>query len=420
VSITAVGAWSPGFLTVHPSQAPRPEASVVNTDALNVTRASTVIVPVDAGGFIVHRSMITHVLVDVWGWFTGPSAPPSDTGLFVPQAPVRVWDSRHSLDPVHPGGTIEKQVAPANAAAVVVNTTAVDPTGWGFLSVFAAGTTLPNVSSLNYQWRQPVAALTISRASTRGMSVYSFAGAHILVDVAGWFTGAPVPAVSPPPINPWPAPDTPVLFISDSSFAGIRWAGALGFLQGASFDNRLESCRRLIGVSCRGREGYAPRTALADLAGVPPGRYEVLIIGTGYNDSAGAFPSAFTQIIAMAREKGINRVIWLTYRERVGYVSPQGISDSGTFASHNRVLRAAAASGNYPELVLADWHQYTLNRPWWLTADGVHFTSSGARAAAEYVTRKLAALERRPCPLGVGGVAAPGGWCADPDVTGPP
>jgi hypothetical protein len=301
----------------------------------------------------------------------------------------------------------------------VINTTVVEPTGWGFLSIFASGTPRPDVSSLNYRWRQPVATMTVTRVSDRGVAVHSFAGVHGIIDLAGWFTGAPVAAVTSPPANPQPSPTTPVLFISDSSFAGIRWSGSLWRLQGAEFDNRLESCRRLVGVSCRGREGYAPRTALAELASVPVDRYEMLIMGTGYNDGASVFPSAFAQIMAMARAKGIDRVVWLTYRERVGYVSPSGISDSGAFASHNRVLRAALTSGDYPDLVLADWHRYTINRPQWLTADGVHFTSSGAVAAAQYITRKLAALERRVCPAAVG-PAAPGGWCADPDVTGPP
>jgi hypothetical protein len=420
VGVTAVDAASDGFMTVHAARAPRPDASAVNVDQLNRTRANVVFVPVDTAGFVVHRSMTTDVIVDVWGWFTGPSAVPGEDGLFVPRAPVRVWDSRHSLDPVHPGGTVEKQFAPPQAAALVVNTTVVEPTGWGFLSVLAAGTPRPEVSSLNYRWRHPVAALTVTRNSTRGMSVYSFAGAHLVVDFAGWFTGAPVPAVAPPPANPQPAPTTPVIFISDSSFAGIRWSGSLPLLQGATFDNRLESCRRLVGVSCRGREGRTPPTALAELAGVPVGRYKVAIIGTGYNDSAGVFPAAFQAIIDMARSKKIDRVIWMTYRERVSYVSPSRFSNSLTFASHNRVLRAAAASGNYPELIIADWHNYTIDRPDWLTADGVHFTSSGARAAAQYVSRTMASIERRVCPAGVGGPSAPGGWCAAPDVTGPP
>jgi len=420
VTVTAVNAAAPGFLTAFPAGTSVPNASVVNTDRLNTTRASAVFLPVTSDGFVVHRSMATDVIVDVWGWFTGDSAMPSREGLFVPQVPSRAWDSRSTLDPVHPGGTVERPIASPSAVAIVANITALESTKAGFVSVFAAGTSRPDVSSLNYRWRQPVAALAISRVSDRGIAVYSSAGAHVLVDIAGWFTGAPTTALQPPPRNDMSSERSAVLFIGDSSFAGIRWNGALGYLQGADFDHRLESCRRLVGVSCRGREGFAPATALTEVRSVTPGRYSTAIIATGYNDWAGTFPAALDAVIAATRAKGIDRVVWMTYRENVRYVSASTGSIASSFVANNAVLRSAEASGAYPELVLADWHRYTIARPDWLTADGVHFTPSGARAAAEYTSRVLAALERRPCPPGIGGVNTAGGWCVDPDVAGPP
>jgi hypothetical protein len=420
VTVTAVNAAAPGFLTAFPAGTSIPDASVVNTDRLNTTRASAVLLPVTPGGFVVHRSMETDVIVDVWGWFTGESAALSGEGLFVPQVPSRAWDSRSTLDPVHPGGTVERPIAPPGAAAVVVNVTALESTKAGFVSVFAAGTGRPNVSSLNYRWRQPVAALAISRVSDRGIAVFSNAGTHLLVDVAGWFTGMPAASEQPPPPNDMSVERSDVLFIGDSSFAGIRWNGALSYLQGADFDHRLESCRRLIGASCRGREDYAPATALSELWSVTPGRYSTVVIATGYNDRSSTFRAALDAVIAATRAKGIDRVVWMTYRENVGFISPAAASNAASFALNNSVLRSAAASGAYPELILADWHGYTIARPDWLTADGVHFTTSGARAAAEYTSRVLAALERRRCPAGIGGVAMAAGWCADPDITGPP
>lgn len=419
VTVTAVDAVGYGYLTAAPTGFAHPSTSVVNTDADNRTRANLAIVPVGADGFAVFRSMETDVLVDVWGWFTGASAAASAEGLFIPQAPQRVWDSRQSNDPVHPGGTVEHQLAPANASAVVANVTAVDLTAGGYLSVYAAGTPRPNVSSLNYRWRHPVAALTMSRASTRGVAFHSYAGAHLVVDVAGWFTGQPVAAVAAPLPNAFPPGDTHVAFISDSAFAAIRWSGALGLLQGAIFDSRLESCRRLIGSSCRGREGYAPRTVVGELATMTPYAYRTLIMGTGYDDWSGSFPGGVEAVLAAARERGFERVVWITYRENVGYTGPYGASNSATFLANNAHLRAVAASGRHPELVLADWHSYTHGRSSWFAADGVHFSAEGARQSAMYLSRKLAFLERRPCPAGIGGATAPGGWCADPDLVGP-
>ena len=420
ITLTVVDAERPGYLTVYPVGAPRPLASAVNADALNRIRANAVFAPVTADGFIVFRFMPTDVVVDLWGWFTGPSAPDATDGLYVPQAPQRVWDSRQTFDPLHAGGTIEKQILPAGAAAMVANVTAVEPTRAGYFSVWPAGTPRPVVSSLNHRWPQPVAVLTLARTSDRGVSFYAHGGgSHVVVDLAGWFTGAPTAATLPRPANRPPPETSRVIMISDSAFAGIRWNGALGLLQGAWFDARLESCRRVIGQSCRGREGYAPRNVIDEIRALPLG-YDIAVIAAGYNDFASLYPAGVDAVIAAARAKGIGRVIWLTHREGVGYTAPGGSAYGATFASHNRVLRAAVASGSYPELVLADWHTYTLSRAWWLTADGVHLTPSGALAAARYVSWTLAAFERRPCPSGLGGASTAGGWCASPDLIGPP
>jgi hypothetical protein len=420
ITLTVVDADRSGYLTVYPFGAPRPLASAVNADALNRIRANAVFAPVTADGFVVFRFMPTDVVVDLWGWFTGPSAPDSTEGLYVPQAPQRVWDSRLSFDPLHPGGTIEKRFLPAGAAAMVANVTAVDMTRAGYFSVWPAGRPRPVVSSLNHRWPQPVAVLTVARTSDRGVSFYAHGGgAHVVVDLAGWFTGTPTTATLARPANRPPPETSRVVMISDSAFAGIRWNGALGLLQGAWFDARLESCRRVIGASCRGREGYAPRNVIEEIGTLPLG-YDIAVIATGYNDFASLYPAGVDAVIAAARSKGIGRVIWLTHRENVGYTAPGASAYGATFASHNRVLRAAVASGAYPELVLADWHTYTINRSWWLTADGVHLTWTGAQAAARYVSWTLAAFERRPCPVGIGGPSTPGGWCASPDVIGPP
>jgi hypothetical protein len=288
------------------------------------------------------------------------------------------------------------------------------------VTVFAAGTPMPDVSSSNYRWRQPVAALTVSRVSDRGVALFSYAGAHTIVDVAGWFTGPPASATTAPPGNAFPSGDTPVVMISDSAFAGIRWQRALPFLQGAVWDARLESCRRLVGASCRGRTGYAPRTAVSELSTVTPGANRILVMATGYNDWSGLFPWGVDAVMNEARAKGIGRVVWLTYREDVGYVSPGGASNHSSFQANNQHLRSVLGEGRYPELVLADWGAYSRDRPTWLAADGVHLTAAGAPEAAMYVSRKVAHLERRPCPSGIGGPTTPGGWCADPDLTGPP
>lgn len=412
VSIISVGA-EPGHLTVYPRGTGRPRASVVNTDQLNRTRATTVLLPLSKQGLTIHRSGPGDVVVDLWGWFTGPGAARSTDGLFVPETPTRVWDSRSSADPLHAGGNLTRRVAGADAAVAALNVTSVASVGPGHVALAPAGGR-PKTSSINFRWPEPVAAMTLARNTTAGVTFWAHDGTHLVVDRFGSFIGPAAAASARADHNPMPTSGGRVLFVSDSSFAAIRWSGALDLLRGASFDTRLESCRRLIGYSCRGREGYAPPTALAEVESVAPGSVDVLIIGTGYDDDASRFHEGFVAVMKAARARGIHRVVWITYRDDVGYTSPSLASYAATYAAANATLRSEAASGRWPELVLLDWRSHTAGHPEWVASDGVHFTTAGADEAARFVSRALAHYDRRPCPAGVGGATAPGGWCADP------
>ena len=420
VSVTLTDTEQPSYVTVYPAGAERPNASVVNTDPLERARAVTVLAPVSPAGLALWRSAPSNVIVDVVGWFTGPSSVPATDGLFVADGPRRAWDSRSTNDPLHPGGTIERSLVPAQAAAAVINVTAVDATAPGYVSAFPAGMSRPDVSMLNVSWRSPLAAMSVVSSSSRGVAFYASVGVHMVVDVAGWFLGAPVPTSSgPAAANPSPSTGGSVLFVSDSSLAGIRWTGALGWLQGANFTAQLESCRRLIGASCRGREGYAPQNAVQAVL-TAPGTYDTVVVGVGYNDFASQFQLGFDSVVRAARTRGIPRVVWLDYRELVGYTSPAQASNATTFAANNATLRTLVASGAYPEVTIADWYGYSASHPDWFTADGVHVTGNGPREAAAYVSRTLAFHDRRPCPTGLGGPVTAGGWCASPDLVGAP
>ena len=413
ISVVSVNS-EPGHVTVHPAGTPRPNASVVNTDPYVKTRGTTVLAPISDGGIVIHRASEGDLVVDLWGWFTGPSAATSTDGLFVPEPPTRVWDSRATHDPLHDGGAVSRVVAPETAAVAALNITALGATRPGHVTVGPAGTSRPPTSTVNFRWTEPAAAATLVRNTTAGVTFWAEGGVHLVIDRMGWFTGGAAAASAPPDHNPPPTSGGQVLFVADSSFAGIRWNGALSDLQGADFDARLESCRRLVGASCHGREGYRPRNAVAEVLSVTPGSVDVLVVGTGYNDFAARFHEGFVSVMEAARHVGIPRVVWITYRETVGYTAPSGASNAATYAANNRILRAERASGRWPELTILDWNAYSAAHPEWVTSDGVHFTVAGAHAAAAFVSRALASYDRRPCPAGIGGPSTPGGWCATP------
>jgi peptidoglycan hydrolase-like amidase len=85
----------------------------------------------------------------------------------------------------------------SGASAVALNVTAVDPDGWGFLTVWPCGSPMPNASNVNYLGRGAVEpnSVLVPVDSTGEVCVYSYAAADVLIDVAGWFSSGFEPVV---------------------------------------------------------------------------------------------------------------------------------------------------------------------------------------------------------------------------------
>ena len=234
VNVTAADSIGFGYLTAYAARAAMPSTSTVNTDGPGQNRAATAIVPVSAGGMDVYASSPTHVLVDVVGWFTGASSAASSSGLFVPVAPTRLFDTRQALAPLASGASTRlytdsavaasawSQIAPA-AGALVVNVTATQSVAGGYVTAFASGDALPPTSSLNWGEGETVANLSISAVSARGVAFFASTPTHLLVDVTGYFTGTPSPA---PPV---PAATA----IQDPTVAAIVASGVTPEVQAA-------------------------------------------------------------------------------------------------------------------------------------------------------------------------------------------
>lgn len=82
---------------------------------------------------------------------------------------------------------------PNDVSAVTLNITVVDPDIAGYLTVFPTGTERPLASSLNYRAGDVVGNEIIARMggdSWPNFSVYSYAGADLVIDVAGYFSAA--------------------------------------------------------------------------------------------------------------------------------------------------------------------------------------------------------------------------------------
>lgn len=204
VNITVADTEGWGYLAAWAAGAPQPSTSSVNYDAAGQVRAVTTILPVtDAGIALATTGAAAHVIVDVAGYFTGPSAAEDDDGLFVPGA-GRALDTRGS-EPVYADRAVEIGGLPGAAALVNVTVLATSP---GWLRATPAGVPSGGTSSVNGgSADSPVVAnAAIVALSTRGIEVYASEESHALVDVIGTFTGDPMPATLPPRGNARPAP----------------------------------------------------------------------------------------------------------------------------------------------------------------------------------------------------------------------
>lgn len=80
--------------------------------------------------------------------------------------------------------------ADGSATAVALNVTVTDPDAWGYLTVWPCGSPRPVASNVNFLGRGAVEpnAVIVQLDQTGEVCSYSSADAHVIIDVAGWFT----------------------------------------------------------------------------------------------------------------------------------------------------------------------------------------------------------------------------------------
>lgn len=193
LNVTAVNAAGKGFLTIHPCDQPRPDASNLNFVADQVI-ANAVFAKLDGGGrTCIYTSADVHLIVDVTG-----SMP--DGALDALAAPRRIADTRPAGDtydgqnqrtgPVAGGTSLEVQVSGragvGDADSAVLNLTVAAPANIGFLTVYPCDQPVPNSSNLNYRAGQVIANSVLARLDGSGrICVFTSTTTNIIVDVAG-------------------------------------------------------------------------------------------------------------------------------------------------------------------------------------------------------------------------------------------
>jgi hypothetical protein len=406
VNVTSVDESAPGFLAARPAGSLPSTTSFVNLDGSEQAVAATAILPVSASGLTITSSAGGHVIVDLLGWFTGSSATLSAEGLFVPIGPKRLLDTRLTKPRIWSGGTIELPTDIADAGSLVTNVTATATDHAGYVTAYPAGTPRPGTSTLNpAMWEHTLANLAITQISSRGMAYYAHAGTDLVVDVTGMFTGTPVAAPESPAPNAGPPGGARVLMVGDSTLAAVPlYSGSVTALIGFEPIVDAGNCRRLVRPSCLSPvTGFIPNTAFEAIMGTP-GRLDIVVIKTGYNDWNSNFPWEFDTIVNAARSKGAHTIIWLSYSDNVA--SPGG---RRAYQENNIDLFQLTQLPQYSDVLIGNWRDYTAGAGHW-SWDGAHLTELGSYLLTDYIARWVAAIEHRPCPRPWG----PGGPSFDP------
>lgn len=104
------------------------------------------------------------------------------------RSPIRVYDSREGskLDPGQPRSiTIPELVAPNGTVGVLTQISVLSPSSSGFVQVWSAKESRPDVGELRHPATPSVFSVTCPLPTNRKLKIYSQRSAHVLVDVIG-------------------------------------------------------------------------------------------------------------------------------------------------------------------------------------------------------------------------------------------
>ena len=204
-----------------------------------------------------------------------------------------------------------------------------------------------------------------------------------------------------------------VLLIGDSTLLAVDRYNGYRALRGFDYEFDAKSCRTL-GIPSCGKRPVPPNAV--DAIGASHGNFDYVVVMAGYDEWWTSFPNSFDEVVNAARAKGAQRIIWLTYREGVKYKLLTGESADESFVKNNQTLRDKVSSGAFPDVLLAKWYPHTKADNGWISRDGIHLTLQGALGVADYISRWIAYVESRPCPM----PSTPGGalepTCPNPDT----
>ncbi|MFC1417814.1 N-acetylmuramoyl-L-alanine amidase [Streptacidiphilus cavernicola] len=196
LNVTVTNPTLASYVSVYPDGQSPPTVSNLNFTAKE-TIPNLVIVPVGSDGSVdlYNYRGNADLLADLNGYFTNTGS----GSVFHTAGPVRVMDTRSGLGvrkgAVGAGATVTLPVGaangvPLNATAVVLNVTATVPTSSGFVTVYPNGSSLPQVSNLNFSKGETIPNLVVVRVVNGKVNFTNKAGSvQLIADLTGYYTG---------------------------------------------------------------------------------------------------------------------------------------------------------------------------------------------------------------------------------------
>jgi Pro-kumamolisin, activation domain/Divergent InlB B-repeat domain len=192
MNFAAVPKQALGYLTVWPTDQPRPVVSTLN-DLTGTIVANAAIVPAGTGGAIaVYPSNDTDLVVDIDGYF----APPGTGGLSLYTfAPCRVLDTRSTGTGQPFTGKLSPPVdvkdgpcaPPSQARAYVLNATVVPYGGLGYLTLWPDGPDRPLAATLNATDGMITSNMAIVPTINGSIDAYASGITQLILDISSYF-----------------------------------------------------------------------------------------------------------------------------------------------------------------------------------------------------------------------------------------
>jgi len=206
------------YWTVYPAGAKRPGVPSLSVAYSGQTVSQQVIVQSSANGLDVFSSVGGALLVDIVGYYTGPTSERSQVGLFVPVSSTRIVDTNSFLNTLganvalHSGWTTTIKpwdflgITRTNIGAVALNVTMAETQNSGALTAYPSRTPRPKRSLLSSDFPgQTIGNSAQIALSKYGVAFYTKTTTDLTVEVVGWFVGSNLIASTTAPVNHTPA-----------------------------------------------------------------------------------------------------------------------------------------------------------------------------------------------------------------------